>query len=179
MATPYFLAESQFIGEIQLDFGDFNKFDDFATQSEKHYLIRLLGWQLYKALIDDLDGNNDPQTQKYINLVDGIEAGYVGTDGIYYELAGIKAMLPYFFYCDYIKDVQGHNTETGDVQTSVTNSVESVGNRNDRIIKAWTKGRCYYYQLVDYIGLQNSEQGEDYYENWFYSEMGSINFASI
>lgn len=179
MAAPYFIAEDQFIGQIQLDLGDFNKFSDFSTQVEKNYLIKLLGWQLYYALISDLDVSNEPQTEKYIELVNGIAAGYEDGSGVYRELAGIKIMLPYFFYYDYIKDVQSHNTEIGDYELQATNSTKSVFERNDRMINAYEIGRNYYIQLIEFIEYKNSVEGSIYYENFEYTELEILNVFGI
>lgn len=179
MAAPYFISEDQFIGEIQLDFGDFNKFDDFTTQIESRILMDLLGWQLYKALIDDLDGNGDPQTQKYIDLVDGIAAGYTDSSDIIMELAGIKTMLAYFYYYYYVKDVQSHNTETGDFEIDSTNATKSINARNTRMVNAYEIGRGYYYQLIKFILFKNSVEGTDYYENFTYINKESANAWGI
>ncbi len=179
MAAPYFISEAQFIGEIELNFGDYSKFDDFTTQKEKEILIDLLGWELYYALISDLDGSGDPQTQKYIDLVDGVAAGYQDNSSNYRELAGIKTMAAYFFYYYYVKDVQSHNTEVGDVVIQSTNAVEAIHSKNERMLNAWEIGRGHYYNLVDFINLKNSTQGSDYYDNFSYKDKESANVWGI
>ena len=179
MAAPYFIAEGQFTGGIQLDFGSYNKFDDYATQIEKRVMIDLLGWQVYYALISDLDGSNDPVTTKYIQLIDGITAGYSDEDGITRELAGIETMLPYFFYCYYVKDVQSHNTEVGDIEMLTTNSTKSIHARNTRLVYSWEVGRTYYNQLVEFINYKNNTEGDTYYENFEFKELDSLNVFGI
>jgi len=43
------------------------------SQYEEEVLTQLLGYTLHKAMIADLDDNGDPQTARYINLIDGSE----------------------------------------------------------------------------------------------------------
>ncbi len=138
----------------------------------------MLGWQVYKALIDDLDVSGEPQTQKYIDLVDGIELGYTEDEDNYIELAGILEMLPYFFYYYYVKDVQGHNTEVGDVSIDVTNSSKSIYARNQRMVNAYEKGRDLYNQLINYC-LYKNHDSSDYYRNFTYKELESANIYGI
>lgn len=167
MATaPYFLSTDQFIGTIEVSFSDYNVFSDMATEIEEDILVDLLGYELYLALVADLDASNDPQTQKYIDLVDGIAAGYTGSDGVMHRLKGIIAMLPYLYYYYHVENVQSHTTEVGDIEISVTNSEKSIAARNKRAVRAWNKGLVYYRELVDFINYKNDEEGDDYYENF-------------
>jgi hypothetical protein len=70
-----FIDVNDFIGEINLDLSNdenvIAQFESLGRTIEDDVLRDLLDDKLYNELIADLDGNGDPQTQKFIDLVDG------------------------------------------------------------------------------------------------------------
>ena len=63
---------NDFTGEINLDLHDptvQSYFEDLGTVHQKDILRDLLDDKLYNALINDLDGSGNPQTQLYVDLV--------------------------------------------------------------------------------------------------------------
>ena len=179
MATaPYFITEDQFVGSISLDFGSPGFDDDFAAEFEEEILQKLLGYQVFKELIDDLDANNDPATAKFTYLVDGIAAGWTDDSGQLRQLKGIKVMLAYLFYHRYVEDVQTHQTTIGSIELSVENGVQNYAGRNKRAVRAWNRGFVYYRELYDYMNKIESDT-PDTYENWEYTAIEKDNTFGI
>ena len=175
MATPSYLAKSQFVGDIHLLFGNYEDFNDFAVNIEKKYLQKLLGFNHYYEIY--IAGNKD---QKYVNLRDGIEAGYEDRDGYQQELRGFKEMLKYFFYFHYVIEVQTERTLSGDPQEAYIKMVGgSKQSANVRLCNAWNTGVKYYNQLVDYM-IITEDNTPDTYEDWVYDDtLTNINTFGI
>lgn len=179
MATPKFISESQFVGTINLDFGNAGFPNDHAAEFEKKFLIKLLGMDLYRALIDDLDVNNDPQTDKYVKLVDGISAGYTDESGYKQQLEGIKSMLKYLFFAEYVEASIYTHTTTGVIQAQVSNAtISEIGTAKQKV-HAQNLGVDYFNQLIAYIRYKNGVEGDDYYNLWHYEMIRKINLMDI
>lgn len=83
--------------------GDTTDFDSIVFDVEKNVLrgdgrydYGLLGDKEYIKLIADLDVDGEPQSQKYIDLVNGVN--YVNNNGDTVIFSGIKQMLKGFIY---------------------------------------------------------------------------------
>lgn len=91
---------NDFKGEINLSLSnDANvlaQFESMADQIGDDLLLDLLNAKLKNDLEDDLDSNGDPQTQPYIDLVDGVT--YVDDNQETINYRGLKRMLRYFVY---------------------------------------------------------------------------------
>ncbi|MBT3206945.1 MAG: hypothetical protein HN347_01210 [Bacteroidetes bacterium] len=75
------------------------------VQYEADILTQLLGYSLYKLLLADLDGDGNPQTERFTNLIDGAEFtnDYIGTDQTlkwngFRNTAKISLIAYYVFY---------------------------------------------------------------------------------
>lgn len=83
------LEEVRTIKNVSVNIDDFAQ---YARQAQTRYLQKLLGDKLYKAMLDDLDGSNVPQTPRFVALLDG----EVYVDGRSIIFRGIKE------YCIYV-----------------------------------------------------------------------------
>ena len=104
MATPNFIKEPDFVGQIDLSFCDGFPLD-FAAQQEKQTLIDLLGYHLYADIVDS------PTTPKYIDLMEGIE--WVDSSSVTQYQEGMTKVAEYFFYYHYLKEMEGQQTPKG------------------------------------------------------------------
>lgn len=155
MATPTYLAEEQFVGTIHIDC---SSFDDFAAQKEEDIFMDLLGFELWTDLKANLTD------QKYIDLLDGVAAGWDDGGTTQRRLKGIKAMLPYLFYYYYVQDQQTTATSVGNIELLIENGEQSGGQKlGKKMITAYNKGLVYYRELVDFINYQIGVKGETYY----------------
>lgn len=179
MATPKFISIDDFVGDLNLDFGNEGFDNNMAAKIEKEILIMCFGFQLYTAIISDLDENDDPQSTKYDYLINGIEAGYTDSSGYLQRLEGAKEMLKHFFYCEFLSDRQTHHTSTGIVEAASVNAVQSYDGLNKKYVRAYNLGVDYFNQLRDYILYQNSVEGEDFYENFEYEQLKYSNTLGI
>ena len=86
---------------------------DYVDTCESTSLRDLLGDRLYNALIADLDVNNDPQSEKWIDFVNGVT--YTPVDDLDLDVIylGIIEMLKGFCYFDYSRDNQTRHTGIG------------------------------------------------------------------
>lgn len=126
-----FITVNDFIGEINLDLSnDANvlaQFEALGRQHEIDILKDLLGHKLYSDLIADLDSSEQPQTQKFIELVDGKTHILSSGETKIYE--GLKRMLSYFVYSFYLEKNWSNNVSTG--QTTNNNENSTPINRAD------------------------------------------------
>ena len=159
MAIATLFTQSDFVGSIKLDFGSYSDFTDFAAQVQDEYLRKLLGFELYY----DYDQNQG--TTKYDNLEDGIAAGY-DESGVKKELRGLKKMLPYFFYFKYQLDLQSFQTTISEFEGIAENATKTDLTRptlTKNMVLAYNEGLAMYDELINYITLQRTEQGDSYY----------------
>lgn len=147
-------------------------FNEFAFQVEKNILrgdgrlnYGLLGDEIYLDLISDLDSDNKPQTQKYIDLING--KTYVQTDGRNTVFCGIKTMLTYFVYSEYIKNNISVQSGVGSVNLKPINSDRTLRkNVNYNAHLRWNKGvDLYNIEVYDYLLFYNSDFG-----NWEFTK---------
>ena len=104
-----FIDSTYFTGEIFIpNASSDTKLTAAITQYEKEILMKLLGYPLYKALQADLV-LGEPQTQKYIDLVDGKEFTHT-FDGVEYTLkweglrnSGKLSLIDYYVYHEYVR----------------------------------------------------------------------------
>lgn len=114
---------NDYIGEINLALSDENvqiNFNAIGTQVETDILKDLLNGKLYNDFINDLT-NNIPGSQQFTNLLNGTT--YIDDCGetIIYE--GLKRMLRYFIYENYLEKSYYQNTGIGQMQGQNENSV--------------------------------------------------------
>lgn len=152
MATPKFITENDFVGKISLATNSLDEeFEDFSAQSEEDLLLCLLNAKLYNELIADLDGNNDPQTQKFIDLVDGVT--YVDSDTqetINY--LGLRDLIRYYVFSVWREEQYTRNSEVGQIRENTENATQTSRTQlKIAIKKRWNEFVVKYNSTVCFI----------------------------
>ena len=147
-------------------------FNEVAFKIEKDILrgkdssdFGLLGDQVYIALMADLDINNEPQTAPYINLIDGVN--YTANNGEATMFCGLREMLKYFVYAEYIKDNRLTNFQSGTVNIDQENAVNAERKEVHRKAhKRWNNGvDLFNGEVYDYILFYQSS-----FTNWNFTQ---------
>ena len=144
-------------------------FDDKAAKYEKEVLRCLLNDKLYSDLLADLDINNNPQTQLFIDLMDG--KTFVDTtrnnNTVIFE--GLREMIKYYVYYFAAKDYQNILSDTGtktlNIDTGAQTAIRQMySSMNDRFNEFVTR----YYEAVYFIDF--------HYETYFPVNSDFINW---
>lgn len=144
-----FIDSTYFTGEIAIpNAANETGLTQAITQYEKEILISLLGYKLYSLLLADLS-NGEPQTQKYIDLVNGAEFTHT-FDGVDYTLkweglinTGKISLIAYYVYYKYVERNVSSFYGTG---VSMANTQEgwSRVSPESKMINAWERMRELY-----------------------------------
>lgn len=152
-----FVTTDDFVGELRLSMNKFeeDKITSYINSYEKEYLVKLLGCELYDLFIADLVGGV-PQSQRFIDIYnefcEDVDCHIVRSEGI-------KKMLTYFIYFEFVKDKQTYNTITGTVQSKVeVSDVVSLSKSN--IYQMYNKGVETYEAIQWFI----CDKSQDYTE---------------
>jgi hypothetical protein len=202
------IDKSYFVKEISLPSETLDINDNFngnIDRYEPEILTDLLGYELYKALLADLDGNGDPQTQRFIDLIDGAEftfeyGGYdVNEKWNGFRNAEKISICSYYVYYKYRSDTDTFYTSGGQSQALTENSdaVSQYAKLTDawnRMIDLYGEG-CYYYSIYrgttirDTSNLDHSNDepsaynfllaNVDDYPEWVYKPKYKINQFGI
>lgn len=138
-------------------------FNEFAFEIEKEVLrgdgycnSGLIGDQEYIKLIADLDTNNLPTSQKYIDLINGKNYTNSGDNT---GFIGLRKMLTYFVYSAWIKDNMFQESDLGTIQTKGENSIKIMQKQvRARANKRYNTGSDYYNKEVyDYISYNQND----------------------
>jgi hypothetical protein len=162
---------NDFIGEINLDLSnDSNvvaQFESMGTTWQKDILRDLLDDELYNLLIADLDGNGDPQTTKYIELVDG--KTYERPSGKEKIYEGLIRMLNYYVYDLYLNFTWSSNVSTGQI-TNVNENSTKVNRADLKKVRADIQNKAVnlYNSAVTYLNDENETYftGANSYSFW-------------
>jgi len=151
-------------------------FNDFAFDVEKEILrgvdstdFGLLGDEEYINLQTDLNANGVPQTSKYTNLVNGVN--YVSSNGKNTIFCGIKVMLSYFVYSEYVKRNRLANVQSGTVKMAYENSeLAEIKNVRYEAHLRWNKGvDLFNGEVYDYILFNQSS-----FLNWDFTKQSKF-----
>ena len=171
----YFNSLTDFTGEFNITQSKYGDTDltSIITVSEERILKDLLGEDLYLKLIADLSGGV-PQTQKYIDLVNGKTYSVVNEDGITVNVdyQGIKRMLRYFAYCDILKYQDSKNSEVGQVVSNQNNSTRLSDKSNQLTVKI----EPYYNKGTELYGF-DIENYSNYLTNPIYGDIPITDFV--
>ena len=143
---------SDFIGEIHVSINEINRaeFQAYIDRIVPIRLEQLMGDKLYNEYVADLDGNGDPQTQKYIDLVNGVT--YTDCNGNTVNYEGVKRMLRYFVFSDYKITSAYKDMSTGTKKLKGENSDNATWFNISNISKDFNdKGVVLYHQAVKFI----------------------------
>jgi hypothetical protein len=163
MATPVFLKKSDFVGEIEIDFGNYDEFNSFAIDIEDKYCYQLLGVDLGRELV------NAPSSYDYIVL--GEQNNWIDSRfAAPYDkkrLRGLKKMLQYFFYFEFITRVQDKRTLSGDPQEAYVRSIQGERHiKNNHLVMIYNKGVDCWNEIHDWLTFQIDVEKNDTVETW-------------
>lgn len=159
-----FIDYTYFIRDINLTSGQLNGIDGWVTIYETEILKKLLGYELYTELINDLDGSGNPQTQKFTDLVDGKEFSFelygytINTKWEGFRNTLKKSFIAYYVYYQYRIENESFNSSVGQVLTSTENAIRV--DATPTLISSWNKMIDLYgfipYNYVNNCFLNNS-----------------------
>lgn len=134
-----------------------------------YYNHGLLGTEVYNDLIADLDENNEPQNAPYIDLVDGVT--WTDDGGTERNFIGLRKMLVYFVYAEYLKRNHVFQSGIGTVILSPKNSTKADKSRLNREANLrWNKGvDLYNSNAFDYLLQYQSD-----FNNWEFTEQSKF-----
>jgi len=166
-----FNSITAFTGECNISQDKYSSTDYNAIilATEEKILRDLLGGDLYNKLIADLNGSYVPQTQKYIDLVNGktyqVENGEGVTVNVDYK--GIKPMLKYFCYSQLLKSQDQQNSMVGQVEPVQENSQRPAKNRLNILVEnAYNKGvELYGIDIENYSYNDSFIRGKRYQQS--------------
>lgn len=146
-------------GFTQLPISDVEThFNEFAFEVEKEILrgnnvddFGLLGDEIYINLLADLDGDNLPQTEPYVSLIDG--KNYVSSNGLKTVFCGIRKLLTYFVFSEYVKQYRITFFQGTAVNMTYENADNAtIKQTNYEAHRRWNKGvDLFNGETYDYI----------------------------
>jgi hypothetical protein len=154
--------------EINIPDSDYNDLSAYITRYEKEILIKLLGYELWK-LVDAYDSSTSPQRIK--DIVEGKE--YELSDGELIKWNGLKnsdkiSLIAYYVYYWYLRNNATSLQGIGVVKQKGENS--NIANMNMKISAAWNRLQELYYSAYEFLSENESD-----YEEWEFSNLGSVN----
>jgi len=177
MATPKYLAVSQFVGKIELMLGNYPQFDDFAVWVEKKYIDKVLTYEYRVKLFKDQFDHVDEEAL-YGRILNGLTSGWTNEAGILVEMVGIKEMLKWFFAYEFLTTKTDQRNKESNAETVYINKISGArDSANLDIVGIWNQGVEYYNQIVEYLTKQKSDT--DYFDNWTYVKLEKINSFGI
>lgn len=146
-----FLELDDFINKFELSKGMFvtNKLTSYIERYEKHYLVNLLGSDLYTQFMSDLDVNDMPQSPNFWNIYNPFNEDW---NFRILESKGLIDMLTGFIYFEFSKDLVNQQTPFGNVDPKSENSVVAstiynmMYNRYNESVKTYTNIQMYIYK---------------------------------
>jgi hypothetical protein len=198
------IDNTYFIGDINLTAQQLNNIQGYIDVYEKEILVKLLGYPLYKELVDDLN-EGEPQTTRFEKLVDGDVFSFKTYQGytVDAEWNGLrdkakkKSLIAYYVYFNY---VNYNNTQ----MTTVGNKITMAENAQDadvrmRLVKAWHNMRNWYGKSFKELSYNQAYLDSSNYEhenpepsafnyllakkedfnNWVFEPIDSINYLGI
>jgi hypothetical protein len=198
------IDNTYFIGDVNLTSQMLNNIQGYIDLYEKEILIKLLGYPLYAELVDDIvDG--DPQTERFVKLVDGDVFTFETYQGytVNAKWPGLrdkelkKSLIAYYVYFNYLNFNNTQITTVGHKSTKAENS-ESVDVRM-RLVMAWNnmlewygttfKNLSNYQAYLDSSNYRHENPNPsafnyllakiDDFNNWIFEPQKRINYLGI
>ena len=131
------VLKSDFVGAYFISQTLYDSLDTFIEKFEKQYLLQMLGAELYKLFIADLNTATPrvPLTQIYLDIFNEF---LVDNDTNVIASDGIRKMLIQFIYFEYIRETQLKNTANGTVQNAAELGVMRSWENN--IVTSYNEG---------------------------------------
>ena len=140
-----------------------NKLALFINDTQKKYLVKSLGYELYKLFIADLPV---PVTDRFTDLLEGVD--YIDTHGTHRRWNGLEntekdTFLAYFAYYHALESGQYNATSNG-VTVQVFENSELISPIAKQVY-AYNEGVDRYNELYDFL-----YENKDTYPEWDSSE---------
>lgn len=150
-----------------------NKLQPYLDHSQKDFLKKALGYELYKLFIAELP---TPASQRFTDILDGSDFTNLTTnkldhwDGL--QNTEKESFLAYFAYFEYLEGV--NETESGNGVTM--NKFENSDKMSpiQKQVRAWSLGVEQYCKLHDFI-----KANEAIYPEWDFTVVKKINVLGI
>jgi hypothetical protein len=144
------LQTSDFTSQYKVSKDCFTDLQSYIDKYEKHYLLRLLGADLYGLFIADLTVPTPqvPQTAIYISLFDAFE---IDDDNDCLRISeGIKVMLTQFVYFQFLRD-QPNKKKIGGVYRTEIETGTNLGYDGYNLVEAYNQGVKNYKEIQWFI----------------------------
>ena len=165
------LTIDDFDGQFEMPSNSYTdgQIDMYIEDVQEEQLTDLLGYDLYNEFMTALDGTPDV---KWTNLRDGDTY----QDGEYLrKFKGIKEMLKYFTYFEYMRSLRIEARETGFRLPDGTNSDEAGNLGTVRLKRMYNKGIAIYQDAYFYIKEEN--KGTEIFELFRYKHKYKTSLA--
>lgn len=158
------IDNTYFINDISLPSSVLSTNSNFSgdiSRYEPEVLADLLGYDLYKALLADLDGSGNPQTQRFIELIDGAEFSFdFCSQSISTKWEGLRnaskiSLISYYVYFKYRSDNDTFYGSGAQVEANHENSTK---------VSQYSKLANIYNKFVDLYGA-SLHNGYTWYDN--------------
>lgn len=150
-----------------------NKLQPYIDRSQKEYLLKALGYELYKLFVAELPA---PTSQRFIDMLNGSDFTNVTTakldrwDGL--ANTEKESMLAYFAYFEYLEGVNETESGNGVTMASFENS-EKIPPINKQV-RSYNLGYDQYYKLYDFMKANESD-----YPEWDFTSIERVNILNI
>jgi len=149
------ISDSDFVGKYEISTNQFSNLDAFLTDADEAKLIKqVLGVTEGQAFIDDLDGNGEPQTAKYVTIFNPIDFDVYGSPE---HTDGLKQILIQLFYSYYTSEQMIFNMTEG----NSTIAAEAAQANDTKQIVVYNRGVDNINSLQCYIQM-NRDTYTDY-----------------
>lgn len=172
------IDKTYFKADIALPKSDFDNIASFITKFEKDVLISLLGYELYKKVIET------PLVEPYKSLIEGTEYSvyYNGKNRLVKWNGLVNAdkisLISYYTYCYYLRSIVSSTQQVGEVKHKQINSDNA--NVFGKIIAAWSNFESLYGSSYDKKIVPSAynylTEKSDLFPEWIFTELtGSMN----
>jgi hypothetical protein len=157
MESAFNISPESFTGKHELEHGRYtrDKLDEYIVRYETIYLMRLLGNDLYKLFIADIE-DYEPQSEPFKAIFEPLVVN--DCDRSFTSL-GVIDMLKGFIYFEFVKDANSYHTTAGVV--SSTGEVSERQNAKE-LIERYNESVSSFWAIQRFIG-QSLSNGESFY----------------
>jgi len=137
---------SDFTGEYFIAQGKYADLSSQIERTEKVWLAKLLGAELSKLFIADIQLDHEPDETRFVTIFDEFVEDY-GSEVV--QSSGIKEMLKGLIYYEYVPKTNVMHTQTGLVSSLNENSTPQTEARGAQFIM-----NHYYKAIKTYNAIQ-------------------------
>jgi hypothetical protein len=153
--------------------------DDFQTPIDRYepeILKDLLGYELYTAMIADLDISGDPQTQRFIDLIDGADFTFeFNSNTITTRWNGLRntdkvSLISYYVYFKYRQDNDSFYSSAGTQVESLTEN-SSRSDNWPKLVNSWNRMLEYYGTTPEFYKDSWRQYYSYYSSDWVWRDV--------